>query len=90
MRENEQVNEMKNTVGTYRNADCLTKKKHNKMSSIKNSSILQMSISENLFLLESVFFLGGFFLQNKICLFIKQDICIYVNIFKLVLYLNNI
>ena len=40
---------------------------------IKKSSLLMMSVSDN-FLLESEWF----FLQNKICLFLKHDIFIYV------------
>jgi hypothetical protein len=43
------------------------------MLSIKYSGILIISVSEN-FLAES----GWFFLQHKICHFLKQGICIYV------------
>ena len=64
-------------VCTHRYADCLLKTGPSNIAnmwSIKNSSMLMISVSEN-FLVESEWF---FFLQNKICPFLAQGICIYV------------
>ena len=71
----EQVGEKRSTVGAHRYADYLLKTRPPNianMLSIKNSSMLKISVSEN-FLVESrvVFY--------KIrCLFLAQGICIYV------------
>ena len=73
----EQIDEKRSTVCTHRYADCLLKNtstKHSKyVFNKKNSSMLMISVSENLFGRIRVFFL-----QDKICPFLAQSICIYV------------
>ena len=56
-----------------------TSTKHKKVLPIKkNSSILMIWVSRELFGRIKSFFLSFFYIQNKICCFRRQIICIYV------------
>jgi len=71
----EQVGEEGITVCTHRYADCLLKNTSTKDNKyIVNKKIEHVDISfRELFLVDS-----ELFLQNKICPFLRQDICHYI------------